>query len=683
MSSVDDAPSQPARPVPLSKGHRITHWDPEDEYFWENGGSRIARRNMICSVITEHFGFAVWTMWSSLVLFLGPEYGLTPDQKFLLVSIPAAVGGALRIPYSMAVARFGGRDWTIVSACMLLLPTITAAFLLKPGVDFGVLLMLVALAGVGGGNFASSMSNINAFYPDRAKGLALGINAAAGNLGVAVAQLLGLAVLATIGAAHPRVLVGIYLPVVIVCALIAALYMDNLVHQVNDKGAVREACREPHTWVISLLYIGTFGSFIGFSFAFGQVLLVQFPEHFSKVVTVAGVTKTVPDPVQAAYVTFLGPLIGSIARPFGGWLADRKGGAVITFWAFIAMTGAALTVFAASQANSLPLFIAGFVALFIISGLANGSCYKMIPVLFRGRATAAIDSGTDPKLAYAQARRRTGAVIGIAGAIGAFGGLGVNIAFRQSFLHNKNGNAAYLIFIGFYVLCALITWAVYLRTRRTADAATTVEAIAAARPAPAPSRPGLHGAVVSAAGPVSGAPITLLDDQGRQLARTRADNAGSFHLTGVAPGRYLLICSGVGMYHPVSTVVEFGPKGLTLDPFVLVEAPVDPMSPDSEVAGTVRDALGPVADALVTLLDGNGVLCTMTHTDRAGRFRVVGPTLGGPSTLTVVGAGFEPTSAALFLPPGVLRHDVVLNLYGADAGPSAPVVAKSEAVARS
>ncbi|MGQ0466377.1 MAG: MFS transporter [Sporichthyaceae bacterium] len=462
MNNVDDAPS-----VPIVKNHRITHWDPEDEYFWANGGSKIAKRNMICSVIVEHFGFAVWTMWSSLILFLGPQYGLTPDQKFLLVSVPAAVGGVLRIPYSMAVAKFGGRDWTIVSAALLLLPTITAFFLLKPGVDFGVLLMLVALAGVGGGNFASSMSNINAFYPERSKGFALGINAAAGNLGVAVAQLLGLFVLVQFGVGHPRILVGIYIPVVVVITLIAALYMDNLVHQVNDSGAVREACREPHTWIISLLYIGTFGSFIGFSFAFGQVLLVQFPEHFSKVVTIAGVTKTVPDPVQAAYLTFLGPLIGSVARPFGGWLADRKGGSVVTFWAFIAMTGGALVVLSASLAGSLPLFIVGFTLLFVIAGLANGSCYKMIPVLFRGRAAAAIDSGTDPKLALAHARRRTGAVIGIAGAIGAFGGLGVNIALRQSFLHNKNGNAAYVIFIGFYVLCALITWAVYLRTRRT------------------------------------------------------------------------------------------------------------------------------------------------------------------------------------------------------------------------
>src|SRR5882757_225274 len=194
----------------VSRGHRITNWNPEDDEFWANGGERIARRNMICSVFTEHFGFAVWTMWSTLILFLGPQYGLTPDQKFTLVSVPAAVGGLLRIPYSLAVARFGGRDWTIISASLLLLPTVPAMFLLKPGVSYHTLLMLVAVAGVGGGNFASSMSNINAFYPERAKGLALGINAAAGNLGVAVVQLLGLLVLATAGASHPRVLVGIF-----------------------------------------------------------------------------------------------------------------------------------------------------------------------------------------------------------------------------------------------------------------------------------------------------------------------------------------------------------------------------------------------------------------------------------------------------------------------------------------
>ena len=350
-------------------------------------------------------------------------------------------------------------------------------------------------------------------------------------------------------------------------------------------------------------------------------------------------------------------------------MADRKGGSVVTFWSFLAMTGAALLVLTASGANSLPLFIVGFVLLFIIAGLANGSCYKMIPVLFRGRAAAAIDSGMDPKLALAHARRRTGAVIGIAGAIGAFGGLGVNIAFRQSFMHQKNGNVAYFIFIGFYVLCAVITWAVYMRARHGADMqAQTVEAIAAARPAPVPSRPGLHGAVVTVTGPVAGAPVTLLDDRGAQVARTRANSAGSFHLTGMAPGRYLLVCSGVGMYRPASTVVDLDADGLTLDPFVLAETPADPSAPDSEVVGTAYDAVGTVAEALVTLLDGNGSVCAVTRTDRVGRFRI-GPAPSGPCTLTVVAAGFRPTADALYLPPGIVRHDPVLRLFSAVAEP--------------
>ncbi|MGQ0844458.1 MAG: carboxypeptidase-like regulatory domain-containing protein [Sporichthyaceae bacterium] len=214
-----------------------------------------------------------------------------------------------------------------------------------------------------------------------------------------------------------------------------------------------------------------------------------------------------------------------------------------------------------------------------------------------------------------------------------------------------------------------MTWAVYLRARRTADAqAPTVESIAAARPAPSPSRPGLHGAVVTAAGPLVGAPVTLLDDRGGQVARTRANSAGSFHLTGMASGRYLLVCSGLGLYRPTSTVVDLDAhRGLTLEPFVLVETPVDPSAADAEVVGTASDAIGPVGDALVTLLDGNGAVCAATHTDRAGRFRV-GPAPTGPCTLTVVAAGFEPTSAALISSPGIVRHDPAMRLCSAPGG---------------
>ncbi|WP_436520230.1 nitrate/nitrite transporter [Actinoplanes sp. HUAS TT8] len=427
-------------------GHWIDDWNPEDPTFWANGGSKIAKRNLIFSIFSEHIGFSVWSLWSVMVLFLGPKYGFDPAQKFLLTAVPTLVGAGLRIPYTFAVARFGGRNWTIISASLLLIPSILAAFLIKPGVEFSTLLILAATAGVGGGNFASSMANINAFFPNRYKGWALGINAGGGNIGVAAVQLVGLFVLATFGAGHPGVVAGIYIPLIVLATLGSAIWMDNLSQARNEKRGMRDAVKEGHAWVMSLLYIGTFGSFIGFGFAFGQVLQVQFASQFNT-------------PIKAAYLTFLGPLLGSLIRPVGGALADRLGGARVTFVNFIAMGIGATVVLIAAQQRSLPLYIAGFISLFMLSGLGNGSTYKMIPAIFKAKY------GTDEH----QARRISGAVIGLAGAIGAVGGVLVNLAFRQSFLTYKDADAAYLAFIGFYALCVVVTWAVYLRpaARRT------------------------------------------------------------------------------------------------------------------------------------------------------------------------------------------------------------------------
>jgi NNP family nitrate/nitrite transporter-like MFS transporter len=435
------------RPAASSlKGHWIDDWNPEDPTFWANGGSKIAKRNLIFSIFSEHIGFSVWSLWSVMVLFLGPQYGFDPAQKFLLTALPTLVGALLRIPYTFAVARFGGRNWTIISASMLLVPAVLAAFLIEPGVSFGTCLILGALAGVGGGNFASSMANINAFFPNRHKGWALGINAGGGNLGVAAVQLVGLFVLAVFGAGHPGIVAGIYLPLIVVATIGSAIWMDNLSQARNEKRGMRDAVKESHTWVMSLLYIGTFGSFIGFGFAFGQVLQVQFHDQFDT-------------PIKATYLTFLGPLLGSLIRPVGGALADRLGGAKVTFVNFIAMGLATTVVLVAAQQRSLPLYLVGFILLFVFSGVGNGSTYKMIPAIFK--AKYADDDH--------QARRISGAVIGVAGAIGGVGGVLVNLAFRQSFLTYKDADAAYLAFIGFYALCVLVTWAVYLRpgARRT------------------------------------------------------------------------------------------------------------------------------------------------------------------------------------------------------------------------
>src|SRR3954453_1810531 len=347
-------------------GKWIQDWRPEDPAFWEVTGKKTARRNLIFSIFSEHVGFSVWSLGSVLVLFMTPAYGFSTDpkhaaaEKFLLTTLPTALGAAVRLPYTFAVAKFGGRNWTIVSALLLLIPTIAASFVVKPGVSYGTLLVVAALAGVGGGNFASSMANINSFYPERLKGWALGLNAGGGNLGVAAVQLVGLAVLATAGSAHPRLILLVYIPLIVIAATCAARYMDNLTHFTNEKRAMRDVCRDGHTWIMSFLYIGTFGTFIGFGFAFGQVLQVQFKTSFDT-------------PVKAAYLTFLGPLLGSLIRPVGGKLADRYSGSLVTFCTFIAMAAGAGVVLYASTITSLPLFIGGFILLFVLSGLGNGS----------------------------------------------------------------------------------------------------------------------------------------------------------------------------------------------------------------------------------------------------------------------------------------------------------------------
>lgn len=450
MTSTDLTTTGAPAARPRLGGHWIADWRPEDPDFWRATGHAVARRNLLFSVLSEHIGFSIWSLWSVLVLFLGPEYGIDPAGKFLLTALPAFLGSLLRVPYTLAVAVVGGRNWTVISASLLLVPSVFVAAVLEPGVAYSTLLLAAATAGVGGGNFASSMTNINHFYPKHLKGWALGVNAGGGNLGVAVVQLVGLGVLATLGAGHPRILVAIYIPLIVATATLAALRMDNLVTARNAQGAMREVARHRETWIMSLLYIGTFGSFIGFSFAFGQVLLVQFPEQFTT-------------PSQAASLTFLGPLVGSLIRPVGGLLADRYRGSIVTFWNFSALAVATGIVYAASRVQSLPMYLVGFILIFALTGIGNGSTYKMIPAIFHAKGQLEVGAGEALDVAEPRATRRAGALIGLAGAIGAFGGVLVNLAFRQSFLTVRNGDAAVIGFLVFYLVCLVVTWAVFLR----------------------------------------------------------------------------------------------------------------------------------------------------------------------------------------------------------------------------
>lgn len=471
MTTLSDRPTEAPDAAPTVRGHRIERWDAEDVDAWEAGGKAIARRNLVWSVVAEHVGFSVWSIWSVMVLFMPTDvFGIDAAGKFFLVAVPTLVGSILRIPYTVATARFGGRNWTIFSALVLLVPTLlTLWFVMHPGTSYTTFLLVAATAGVGGGNFASSMANINAFYPQRLKGWALGLNAGGGNIGVPVIQLVGLLVIATVGNTAPYLVCAVYLVLIAVAAVGAALFMDNLTGQKADLHSMLEALRVRESWTVSFLYIGTFGSFIGFSFAFGQVLQINF---------LAGGDTPAQAALHAAQIAFLGPLLGSIARPLGGRLADRIGGGRITLWTFAAMVLAAAVLVAAGTADdatpgaatgaTMTALVIGFVALFVLSGIGNGSVYKLIPSIFEGRSRTL--DGLDADARASWSRNMTGALIGFAGAIGGLGGVGINLVLRASYSSPaKSATMAFWVFLGFYVVCAVVTWIVFVRRTSAAN----------------------------------------------------------------------------------------------------------------------------------------------------------------------------------------------------------------------
>lgn len=449
--------------ISLGRSHVLSDWDPEDTAAWENGNDKIARRNLIWSVAAEHIGFSIWSIWSVMVLFMPASvFHFSAGDKFLLGATATLVGACLRFPYTFATAKFGGRNWTVFSAFVLLIPTVgTMLLLAHPGLPLWPYLICAALAGLGGGNFASSMTNINAFYPQRLKGWALAVNAGGGNLGVPVVQLVGLLVIATAGNRQPYWVCAIYLVLLAFAGIGAALFMDNLEHYRIEMNTIRAVLAEPHTWVISLLYIGTFGSFIGFSFAFGQVLQMNF---------VASGQNAAQASLHAAQIAFLGPLLGSISRVYGGKLADRVGGGTVTLAVFGSMILAAGILVSASTFGShgagrtsdgvMVGYVIGFVALFILSGIGNGSVYKMIPSIFESRSHQ-LQVGETERRQWS--RSMSGALIGFAGAVGALGGVGVNLALRQSYLHSGSATAAFWAFTVVYVAASVLTWAIYVR----------------------------------------------------------------------------------------------------------------------------------------------------------------------------------------------------------------------------
>ncbi|MGI9588102.1 MAG: nitrate/nitrite transporter [Dietzia maris] len=483
----------------MPRSHVIENWDPEDTAQWEAGGRRVAKRNLYWSVFAEHVGFSVWTLFAVMVLFMPADvYGLDAPDKFLVSAVVTLTGAFLRIPYTLATATFGGRNWTMFSAFVLLIPAGAMLWIMaNPGQPLWLYLVVGALAGLGGANFASSMTNINAFFPQRMKGWALGLNAGGGNLGVATIQVVGLVVIAAAGNRSPHWVIAVYLVLLVVAGIGAACKMDNLEHHTVDVTSMRDVAGDRDGWVLSLLYIGTFGSFIGFSFAFGQMLTMTFTGNGQSPADAA---------LHAAQITFLGPLLGSLTRMLGGRLSDRFGGARVTLVTFLGMaaTTVALIVTSSMQAadggrlsgGALVLFFAAFLTLFALTGMGNASVYKMIPTVYEARSRG-LDLPEAARAAWSRAH--SGALIGVAGAVGAFGGFLINMTLRSSYQSSGSATWAFVAFTVFYVVAALVTRAVYLRRPTAAStgagAAATVPGGAAsstaseqgraARPVPA------------------------------------------------------------------------------------------------------------------------------------------------------------------------------------------------------
>jgi NNP family nitrate/nitrite transporter-like MFS transporter len=456
MTTTTDAPTPVATAPGLvfTPGHHIENWDPEDTKQWEGGGKAIAARNLKWSIFAEFLGFIVWQLWSIVVVQL-PAAGFTFDvgQTFWLISMPALVGATLRFPYTFLVPKIGGRNWTMISAALLLIPTISLGFAVSnPATPFGVMLFVAALAGFGGGNFASSMSNINFFYPQREKGWALGLNAAGGNIGVAVAQIVvPFAILiGAIGAVNNLSMAGFFwIPLIGLAIFGAYKYMDNLTNAKADFKASAAALRDPHTWIMSILYIGTFGSFIGFAGVFPKVLATQFPTFSAFHIGAAAVS-----------LAFLGALTGSIARPFGGKLADRFGGAKVTICAFAVMALGAITIVMILPVGNFWLFLGTFLFIFAATGVGNGSTYRMIPSIFAARSGV-----TDAHITAGDVstQRKTSAAIGIISAIGAYGGFIIPQVLGASFTGTGSYATAIYGFIGAYFVFIAITAVFYLR----------------------------------------------------------------------------------------------------------------------------------------------------------------------------------------------------------------------------
>lgn len=449
----------------------LTEWNPEDASFWEKTGKRIATRNLWISIPALLLAFAVWMVWSVVVINL-PNIGFTytTNELFWLTALPGLSGATLRIFYSFMVPIFGGRRWTTFSTASLLMPSILIGFAVQnTETPYMLMAVLALLCGFGGGNFASSMANISFFYPQSQKGTALGLNAGLGNLGVSTVQFVVPLVIAMSifgswgGESQEWIKAGvtknlwlqnagfIWVPFILATSIAAWFGMNDIASAKASLAEQTIIFKRKHNYLMCWLYTGTFGSFIGYSAGFPMLIKILFPDV---------------NPTQYA---FLGPLVGALIRPVGGWLADKLGGSQVTLWNFVIMIAAVFGVLhfmpSANTAGDFWGFFAMFMLLFITTGIGNGSTFRMIPIIFMTERLAAVKEKTEEMLAKARkdAAKEAAAVLGFSSAVAAYGAFFIPKSYGSAISITGQPDAALYGFIVFYMSCIAITWWHYAR----------------------------------------------------------------------------------------------------------------------------------------------------------------------------------------------------------------------------
>jgi len=528
----------------------IYEWDVEDEQFWETTGKKVASRNLWISIPSLLVGFAVWLYWSVItVQMLNLGFPFTNAELFTLSAIAGLTGATLRIPSSFFVRIAGGRNTIFFTTALLMIPAAGTGFaLLSQDTPLWVFQLFAFLSGLGGGNFASSMSNISFFYPKRMQGLALGLNAGLGNAGVTTMQiviplvmtygifgggsmilektsgtligkieagtetwiqnagfiwlvfLIPLVFLAwsrmnnirtehvspnigspmnsfgkiagMLGLAMIPAAIGLYIilpsptglgwtwakyPIIALVIWTTVLLLKQLRGDVKPNLERQfRIFKNKHTWIMSVIYTMTFGSFIGYSAAFALAIRVIFGFKHIEVDGILTHDTVNPDGPSALTFAWMGPFIGAFIRPVGGWIADKVGGAKVTQLVTITMIISALGVaYFMNQAYQsatpedyfVPFFLL-FLVLFAASGVGNGSTFRTIAVVFD--------------------REQAGPVLGWTSAVAAYGAFVVPQEFGEQ-ISNTTPEIALYGFAIFYTICLGLNWWYYLGPKAEYD----------------------------------------------------------------------------------------------------------------------------------------------------------------------------------------------------------------------